>query len=260
VTRYVSEIWRLRHFWLALVRVDLRRSYRHSILGLGWSLLLPLMMTVVLCTVFANLFNVQVRTFAPYLLAGLTVWNFISAVLSQGCQSFLQGESYIRQHPAPLAIYPLRTTLGAGIHLLAGLVVVLGLVWCVQGVHNLPALVSLLPTLFVLFVLSWALAVCMGVVNILFQDAQHLTQVLLQVLFYLTPIMYPSQLLRNRGLGWVADWNPLSAFLELVRAPLVYAEFPPLSAYAAAAATALLAATGACLLLARFERKMIFYL
>ena len=107
MTAYVSEIWRLRHFWLALVRVNLRRCYRHSILGLGWSLLLPLSMTVVLCTVFATLFDVEVRTFAPYLLAGLTVWNFLTSVMTQGCQSFLQGESYIRQHPAPLAIYPL---------------------------------------------------------------------------------------------------------------------------------------------------------
>jgi ABC-type polysaccharide/polyol phosphate export permease len=245
---------------LALVRVDLRRCYRHSILGLGWSLLLPLSMTVVLCTVFATLFDVEVRTFAPYLLAGLTVWNFVTSVMTQGCQSFLQGESYIRQHPAPLAIYPLRATLGASIHLLAGLAVVLGLVWCLSGFANVPVLISLLPTLLLLFCFAWSLAVCMGVLNVLFQDIQHLIQVLLQVVFYLTPIMYPAKVLRERGLTWVVAWNPLSAFLELVRAPLVNAELPSLSAYTIATATVLIAGAGACLLLARFERRMIFYL
>ncbi len=260
MSEYAAEIWRLRHFWLALVRVDMRRSYRNSLLGLGWSLLMPLAMTTVLCTVFAQLFAVDIRTFAPYLLAGLTVWNFITAVMSQGCQSFLQGESYIRQHSAPLAIYPLRTTLGAGIHLLAGLTVVLGLVWCVNGVANLPTLVCLVPTLLLLFVFAWALAVCMGVLNVLFQDMQHLIQVLLQVVFYITPIMYPAKVLQERGLTWVTTWNPLSAFLDLVRLPIVDAQFPPLSAYVIAAATAAAAAAGACLLLARFERRMIFYL
>jgi lipopolysaccharide transport system permease protein len=260
VTAYVTEIWRLRHFWLALVRVDMRRCYRHSILGLGWSLLLPLSMTVVLCTVFANLFNVEVRTFAPYLLAGLTVWNFVTSAMTQGCQSFLQGESYIRQHPAPLAIYPLRTTLGAGIHLLAGLVVLIALSWCLNGFGNMVALVSLVPTLALFFVLAWSLATCMGVLNVLFQDVQHLVQVLLQVVFYVTPIMYPANILRERGLNWVLVFNPLSAYLQLIRSPLIDAEFPPLSAYGAALATAAFAAAGACLLLNRFERRMIFYL
>jgi len=104
------------------------------------------------------------------------------------------------------------------------------------------------------------LAVCMGILNVLFQDIQHLIQVLLQVVFYLTPIMYPAKLLRDRGLTWVVAWNPLSAFLELVRAPMVDAELPSLSAYGVAVATVLLAGAGACLLLAKFERRMIFYL
>lgn len=261
MTDYVSRIWQLRYFWMALVRVDLRRCYRHSVLGLGWSLLLPLSMTIVLCTVFATLFNVEIRTFGPYLLAGLTVWNFITGVMGQGCQSFLQGEAYIRQHPAPLAIYPLRTTLGAGVHLISGLVVVLGLMWCLNGVANIgPVLVSLPPTLVLLFGLAWSLAVCTGILNVLFQDVQHLIQVLLQVVFYLTPIMYPAKVLRDRGLDWLIAWNPLSAFLELIRAPMVEAQFPTLGAYGIALAT--VACTGglACLLLAKFERRMIFYL
>ena len=111
VTGYFSEIWRLRHFWMALVRINLRSRYRRSVIGMGWSLLHPIAMTAVLCVFFGQLFHVQVREFAPFLLTGLTLWGFITAVAMQGCQSFFQSESYIRQHPAPLAIYPLRTTL-----------------------------------------------------------------------------------------------------------------------------------------------------
>ncbi|MBI2824264.1 MAG: ABC transporter permease [Planctomycetia bacterium] len=260
MTAYAAEIWRLRHFWLALVRVDLRKCYRHTTLGLGWSLLHPIAMTVVLCTVFSKLFNADIRTYAPFLLSGLTLWNFMTAVMTQGCQSFFQGESYIRQHPAPLAIYPLRATLGTGIHLLLGLGVVLVFVWCFRGLGNIPALVSLLPTMLLIFVFAWSLAICMGVVNVLFQDTQHLIQVLLQVLFYVTPVMYPADVLRERKLSWVVTFNPFSAFLELVRLPMVEARFPPLSSYAVALATTVLVAAGAFLLLSRYERRMIFYL
>ena len=96
------------------------------------------------------------------------------AVVMQGCQCFFQGESYIRQHPAPLAIYPLRTTLGAGFHFLLGLVIAVVFVWMrARASGNLPALLSLVPTLALLFLVGWSLAVCMGVANVMFQDSQH---------------------------------------------------------------------------------------
>ena len=65
MTAYVTELWRLRHFWMALVRNDLRNRYRRSVLGLGWSLLQPIAMTAVLCTVFAGVFGVSLQRICP---------------------------------------------------------------------------------------------------------------------------------------------------------------------------------------------------
>ena len=128
MTSYLNNVWKLRYFWMALVRIDLRNRYRRSVLGVGWSLLHPIAMTAVICTVFSQLLRVpNIKEYAPFLLAGLTAWNFISAVINQGCQAFFHNEPYIRQHPAPLAIYPLRVILGAGIHLLMGIAIVIPL-------------------------------------------------------------------------------------------------------------------------------------
>ena len=150
MTAYMTEVWRLRHFWMALVRNDLRNRYRRSVLGLGWSLLQPIAMTVVLCTVFAGVFGMSLSEYTPYLLSGLTFWGFISTAALTGCQSFSQGESYIRQHRAPLAIYPLRTTLGAGYHFLVGMGVVLVAVGIFSGFKNPLVLLSLVPSLVLL--------------------------------------------------------------------------------------------------------------
>lgn len=260
MTGYVREVWRLRYFWLALVRIDLRARYRRSVIGVGWSLLHPIAMSIVLCTVFSQIFRVEVRTYGPFLLAGLTFWNFIVAVVGGGCQTFFQGESYIRQQPAPLAIYPLRTTLGAGFHFLLGLGVVLLVVWCLAGFQSLPVLLSLLPTLALLFVLGFSLAVCSGMINVLFQDTQHLVDVLLQILFYLTPIIYSIKLLEERNVGWLVRLNPLAAFLELIRAPILEGQLPSHQAVWLAAGFTTLAAATAGAILARMERRMIFYL
>ena len=260
MTGYLRQVWRLRYFWMALVRSDLRSRYRRSMIGAGWSLLHPIAMTVVLCTVFSQLFHADVRTYGPFLLAGLVTWNFIVSVVNQGCQCFFQGEAYIRQYPAPLAIYPLRTVLGAGIHFLLGLTVVLLCAWIMQGFGNLPALLSLVPTLLLLFILGWSVAVCAGVINVLFQDTQHLTEVLLQILFYVTPIIYSADLLRERNLAWCVWLNPLASFLDLVRQPILEGRFPAADALAIAGATAVLAAAAATLMLVRLERRIIFYL
>src|SRR5436190_17576829 len=122
---YFADIWRCRYFWLSLVKMDLRTRYRRSVLGLGWSLLHPIAMTIVLCTVFSAIFKAKIEDYGPFVLAGLATWNFLLTSTTQGCQCFFLGESYIRQYPSPLAIFPLRTVLGATVHFLMALVVVL---------------------------------------------------------------------------------------------------------------------------------------
>lgn len=257
---YVSSIWRIRHFWLALVRNDLRNRYRRSVLGVGWSLLHPIAMTAILCFVFVRVFHADVRTYAPFLLTGLVTWDFLVAAMSGGCQCFFSAESYIRQHRAPLAIYPLRVVLGAGIHFLLGMAIVLILVWAVNGPGNLAALPSLVPSLILLFVLAWALAVCMGVLNVMFQDWQHLLEIIIQIMFYATPIIYPAELFRQRNLGVLVSLNPLGAILDLIRQPILDGCAPSWGIVAAAAIGTAVITLVATLVLWRFERRLIFFL
>ncbi len=260
MTAYVGELWRLRHFWMALVRNDLRSRYRRSVLGLGWSLLQPIAMTIVLCTVFAGVFGMALREYAPFLLSGLTFWNFISATAISGCQSFFQGESYIRQHRTPLAMYPLRTTLGAGYHFLVGMGVVLVAAGIFAGFDNPLVLLSLAPSLVLLFVFAWSLAVCTATLNVLFHDTQHLLEIILQILFYITPIIYKPEILITRHLGWAVQLNPFAVLLGLIRQPLLDGSLPSMATIQAS----LLIVTGtvavAGLLLRWCERRLIFFM
>src|SRR5262249_9408817 len=155
-------------------------------------------------------------------------------VTIQGCQCFFQGEAYIRQHPAPLAVYPLRTALGGTIHFLIALVVVLGLTWYFRGFANLPSLWRLVPAVTLLFVLGWSLAVLAGFANVLFQDTQHLSEIGFQILFYATPIMYLPSLLKSLTIGWLLEYNPVVPLLQLIREPILYGRIPAIETYATA--------------------------
>src|SRR5579885_2369754 len=240
---YVGAMWRCRYFWMSLVKIDLRTRYRRSVIGLGWSLLRPISMTVILCAVFRRIFNQDIAEYAPMLLGGLVLWEYIETATKQGCQAFFQGEAYIRQHPAPIAIYPLRTALGETIHFLMALCVVVGLVWYLKGFANLPVLLSLVPTLVLLFLFVWSLALLAGFANVYFQDTQHLTEVGFKILFYATPIIYPLSQLGTGRLGKIASCNPLIPFLDLVRQPIINATVPEPMTFLRAALT--VAVTGA---------------
>lgn len=306
---YLAAIWRCRFFWLSLVKMDLRTRYRRSILGIGWSLLHPVAMTVIICLVFHKIFKMDVKKFAPFLLGGLACWNYILTSTSIGCQSLFQGESYIRQYPAPLAIYPLRTTLGATIHFLMALLVVVGLMTFIR-IHfrdatsavaqsaeqpprllkynpseesdrvatedaaaktpaegdsapadwSLLPLVTLAPTLCLLFIFCWSLAVLAGFSNVFFQDTQHLCEVGFQILFYMTPIMYPKSMLVKHGLTWLLYINPVAPMLDLIREPIVEGRFPHWSVYATACGLVGIVAAAAILAMARLQRRVIFYM
>jgi ABC-type polysaccharide/polyol phosphate export permease len=263
---YVRDIWRGRFFWMSLVRMDLRLRYRRSILGIGWSLLNPLVMTIILCVVFQRFWKEPPEQAGPRIISALVCWNFIVVATCQGCQCLFQGESYIRQYPAPIAIYPLRTTLGALIHFLMAFVVVVSMSWVLLGFGSVSSLASLLPATLLLFLMGWALAVLAGFANVYFQDTQHLCDVAFQMLFYATPIIYREDILgpaHGPGasrLRKLVHMNPLSSFIELFREPILNGQPASVHAFQVAALTVAALGALAILTLKRLQRSFIFHL
>lgn len=258
---YCRAVWRCRYFWLSLVRADLRSRYRGSVLGMGWSLLQPLAMTAIVCVVFSQLFGMSISEMAAYVLIGLACWNYILTATLSGCQCFFQGESYIRQFPAPMGIYPLRTVLGAAFHFgLALLVAACLAAWNRPEAFNLPALLSLLPSLVLLLVAGWSVAVLAGLATVYFRDTRHLAEVGFQVLFYMTPIIYRPELLAHRRLGWLLGFNPIVPFLNLLHQPIEEGQVPSPLVYGQAVFIVLLLTGAAAYALTRLEKRLIFHL
>src|SRR5262249_36100270 len=131
------------------------------------------------------------------------------------------GEAYIRQHPAPLAIYPLRVTLGAMFHFGIALGVVLLLTWYLKGFHNLASLPSLAPILVLMFLFGWATALLMGLATVYFRDVRHIAEIALQILFYASPIIYRSTTLKGFHIEWVMYVNPIAHLMNLIRDPII---------------------------------------
>ncbi len=258
---YLQQMWASRYFCYSLFQLDLTRRYRRSFLGIAWSMLHPIGMTIVFCAVFNSLFQLDLRIYAPFVFTGVLLWNFISNSVLEGCQCIFTAEKYIQAHPAPLAIYPLRTALGMIFHLLVVLSITLVVSWIGLGFNNIVALISLIPTLLLLLVFGWSVAVLFGLLNVYFTDIQHLAQIGLQLLFYLTPVFYPPELIANRGtLTKILAYNPLRFFMDLVREPILYGRFPSLLCYSCALGMTLLLFLIAVGVVIRNERRVVFAL
>jgi lipopolysaccharide transport system permease protein len=275
---HLKAVWTFRYFWMSLVKMDLRSRYRRSVLGIGWSVLHPVVMSGVFCLVFSALMPISGgdwvekygypqnwRGYAAYLLTGMAVWEFIRNSTAIGCNALLHNEAYIRQCPLPYGIYPLRTVMGTWIHFLISMTVVVVLVTLLRGdADHLGVLWAVLPVFILLFFFCWALATIAAFATVYFHDTAHLVEVGAQLMFFLTPIMYTREALKRPtyNLDVLAQMNPVVTFLDLIRLPIVSGgrEMAGPEAYLSAIGLTAVAVGLAFGTIAWLQKKVIFHL
>lgn len=260
--QHLKTVWQFRYFWSSLVQLDLRNRYRRSVLGIGWSLLHPLALTVVFCIAFgAILGNQNWREFAPKLLASLAVWDFLKGSLILGCDSFVRNEAYIRQSPLPFSIYPLRAVLGTFIHFVISLALVIVAVMIFQeSTDVLLRFLLAIPAILMLTVFCWSIATIAAFANAYFHDTKHLIEVATQLLFFLTPIMYdPSVAIEKIGY-WIVEFNPAAYFLLAISYPLSKGTPVPPELFGTVAGLTAATFGLACCTMAWLQKRLIFQL
>lgn len=210
--------WDRRHLVLLLVRRDLNVRYRRSILGTWWSLLNPLMTSLVIYLVLSNVFSARMPTgvsYAPYLLAGILFITLFNQGLSLGAESIASGAGILTKVYVPAHIFAVASVIATSVNFVLGLIPLTCLT-IVSG-QSLSArfpLAFLVLFLFSMFITGLALLVSM--LFILFDDARSIVAVLLLLLGYLTPTFYPREILGGTAQRFI-NWNPLTSFLDCLR-------------------------------------------
>lgn len=204
--------------WTTLALQDIKLRYRGSILGPFWLTISTLVMVSAMGLIYSRLFNVEIATYLPYVTIGLVVWQFISGVTSEGCETFLRVESVIQQIPIPFSIHAYRTVCRNLIVLAHSFVIVpLGLLLLQQPVDW--RAIESGAGLIVLAVNGLWLSLLLGMVSARFRDIPPIVASFLQVAFFATPVFWPIDALGD----WktAAALNPFFAALDVVRAPLL---------------------------------------
>jgi len=260
LSSYFLRIAKARYFWSNLVLADLRTKYRRSYLGISWSMLHPLCITLLLGFVMSRIFNSPFAEYAPYILSGLILWEFIVSTAVNGCYAFLNAEGYIRQFAHPLAIYTLRSTLTTFINLCFAFI---GLLFWVVICHpeNINGSWLVLPIAFLLlFLIAWPLATLTALLTVHFRDFSQMIVLLMQAVWYVSPVFFLPSIFEKTGIRFLLDYNPIYHILCLFRAPLLNGVLPNLTNYLFCFYTIILFTLAASLALKSLEKRVIFYL
>lgn len=257
---YLKQVWAARYFWWNLAMSDLRSRWRRSFFGVLWSILQPLGLTALLALVFSRLFHADIGAYAPYILSGVIFWEFVGASLTNGALCFVQAEPYIKQCKHPLAIYPLRIVLGAMVVMMMGAVPLV--IWALVTMPQNFGLcwIAVLSFVPLAALTAWPLSTLMAYTGVRFRDLPHAMGLILQALWFVSPVYFEESLFRRGGLGLLVDVNPIYHFLQLLRAPLLQGAWPTAANYAVVVLTLLLAMLLAALVGKNAEKKAIFYL
>jgi ABC-2 type transport system permease protein len=221
----ISGDWhRLGYLARILAVTDFKLRFFDSALGYLWTLIRPLLLFGVLYVVFSQVVRVgeEVDHYPAVLLSGLVFFYYLAEATTKAVTSVLDHESLVRKVQFPLMVIPVSVVLSASFFLLLNLVVVFFFI-LVGGVEprwtwlELPLLLAIL----VFFVAG--LAMLLSALYVPFRDLRPIWEVLLQIVFYGTPILYPIELLSERSatLALLALCNPLAALIQQFRHAIV---------------------------------------
>lgn len=250
------DLWRI---WWRLGVQDLRLRFRRSMLGMSWVLVQLVVTMLAVGAVYSSLLGQDLRTFLPFLTVGLVVWGFLTAAIVEGGMAFVASEGYIKQISLPIHVYILRSFVSVSIS--AG--ISLGAYAIVAVVYRVPiggSTLWVIPGLVLLGTVGVLLMAIFAHLNARFRDTTHLAGVAMQVLFYVTPVLWPAEMLRGRSLGWIVDVNPLYHLLEVIRQPLLFARPAALENYIVGLVMVACLGTVAGAVVALYSRRVVYLL
>jgi ABC-2 type transport system permease protein len=229
--------------WL-ISATEFKRTYFGTVLGYLWSLLRPLMLFGVLLFVFTKVFKLgsqEVEHYPVMLLLGIVLFTFFQEANTNAVMSVVAQEGIVRKTQFPRLVIPLATVLTAAFNLLLNLVVVFVFLLAF-GIDPTWTWFLFPFALAALFLLTATLAMGLSVLYVRFRDVQIIWLVFAQILFYVTPILYPVTAFQDATYERLLMLNPIAVIFEQVRVWVLAEPAAPTAAEAAGGAVHLLPA------------------
>jgi len=217
-----KELWKYRELFYFFTWRDIKIKYKQTVLGFIWAILQPLLMMVIFTLFFGRALNIPSQSipYPVYVFSGLLIWNIFSSGLTNASNSMVNNSSIIKKIYFPRLIIPVASILVALFDfimafILFGLILIFykqSVSWLALFIWPLAIIVSVVATL--------GLGAWLAALNVKYRDFRYIIPFLVQVLFFLTPVIYPISLIKYPLLQYMLVCSPMYAAMELFRFPI----------------------------------------
>lgn len=221
----IRTFFKYKDLIAALVSRDLKLKYRRSFLGYVWSVLNPLMIMIVLTLVFSNLFQKSIENFPVYLFTGRILYDFMKSSTTNALKSVTANAPLLKKVYMPKYIFTVSKVTSCMVDMvlsMAALLIVMVFTGAPFHPHFLLCPIVILQE----YLFCCGLGFFLAQLNVFFRDIEYIYSAVLTAWLYLTPIMYPLDVLPEYLAAFVKYCNPLYYYVEQFRAFIYYGTFP----------------------------------
>lgn len=222
----LKTLWDYRHLTIAALRYEFQAQYTKSIFGSFWIIMNPLYMCIIYTAIFSSIININTNHFSYtiYVATGLLTWSYFTEILNRSQIIYASYASLIKQQNFPVLCLPIVVLFMATIDFLISFGL-FSLYLIAIGAFPGWYYIALIPILLLQAIYAISLGTILGALNIFFRDISKITTILLQLWFWITPIVYFIEKLPT-SFQWGLRLNPITAIIEAYQAILVHHQWP----------------------------------
>jgi len=225
-----EEIWNYKELFYFFTWRDIKIKYKQTVLGFLWAILQPLFMMIIFTFFFGRALNVpsQNLPYPVFVFSGLLLWNTFAAGLTNSANSMVNNAHIIKKIYFPRIVIPVSSILVALFDFMMAFILFVPLLIFYQQPVAFSAIWTWPVALFVTLIATMGPGTLLAALNVKYRDFRYVIPFLVQVLFFLTPVIYPVSVLKYPILQYVIALSPMYAAIELFRHPLTGVELHPL--------------------------------
>lgn len=220
----IKRLYEYRELLKNNVKKEIGGKYKKSFLGILWSFLNPLLQIAVYALVFQVILRSNIEDYAVYLCCGLIPWQYFSGVVLKGAATLIENANIIKKVYFPREILPISIVSSEGVNFLISTIIIIGFVIFSGRLITLNILWYFL-IVAIQFIVSIGIAFLVSSVTVYFRDLQHILGIIIQLLFYATPIVYAIDQVPE-SFQWIMKINPMAYLIDGYRSIFYYGQIP----------------------------------
>jgi lipopolysaccharide transport system permease protein len=222
----LKELWEFRELFYFFTWRDIKVKYKQTVLGVLWAILQPFMMMIVFTLFFGQALGVPTDNNIPYpvfVYSGLLLWNIFSSGLSNASGSMVSNAGIIKKIYFPRLIIPMSSILVALFDFLMAFIIYIGILIYYKQPVSFNIIIYLPAGILITVLSTFGLGTGLAALNIKYRDFRYVIPFLIQILLFLTPVIYPVSIIKYKWAQIILSLNPIAGAIDLLRSSVTQA-------------------------------------